>query len=284
MRRIIFDGEFFNVKDTLECGQIFRFFPEDGGYYVVSGDKAAFCRNDGNDAVIECEDADAEYFANFFDLSNDYKSIVSSAKNCAYPFLGKCAEAGKGIRILNQDKTEILFSFIVSQNNNIPRIKVIIERLCANLGEKKTFYGKDFYAFPNVGKMAEADLSFYKSIGLGYRAEYIKKLADDIAGGFNPNELSPLDTAQLKTRLLSLYGVGPKVADCVALFGYHRLDSFPVDTWIEKVYRENLNGTIKDRKKIAEFLVGEFGGNSGYFQQYMFYYKRSIESTSENRD
>ena len=172
-----------------------------------------------------------------------------------------------------------MFSFIVSQNNNIPRIKGILNKLCASLGEKKTFNGIDYYTFPSLEKMAEQDQDFYKGIGLGYRAEYILRLAKDLASGMDVENYISLPVNDLKKQLLKIHGVGPKVADCVALFGYHKSDSFPVDTWIEKVYKQDFNGNLKDRAKIAEWFTTEFKENSGYYQQYLFYYKREMEKT-----
>lgn len=277
MKKILFKTEFFNPKDTLECGQVFRFIPYGNGYAVHALDKRAHVYTDGENTVVVCNDNDQEFFAEYFDLKRDYKSICDSALKSGYPVLTRSATLGKGIRILNQDKIETLFSFIISQNNNIPRIKGIIERLCTALGERKEFDGQVYYAFPTVQKMSEMDEDFYKSIGLGYRAGYIKKLADDIVQGLDINAFSKLDTNTLKTRLTQLYGVGPKVCDCVALFGFHRSDSFPVDTWIAKVYEQDFYGTLKDRKKISEWFVKSYGENAGYFQQYLFYYKRSLE-------
>ena len=219
-----------------------------------------------------------EFFKNYFDLNRDYAKIVDCAKNSGYDILVQCAQMGKGIRILNQDKTEMLFSFIISQNNNIPRIKGIIERLCVSLGEKKRFLDENYYTFPTVNRLASKSLDFYTSIGLGYRANYIYRLANDIKNGLNIEEFDSLDSASLKKRLVQIYGVGPKVADCVMLFGFHRSDSFPVDTWIEKVYKQDFNGKLTNREKIAQWFTAEFKENSGYFQQYLFYFKRSLEN------
>ena len=277
--RIIFDGEYFNVKDTLECGQLFRFSPFLNGYKVFAEDNCAFCYNEGGMANIECRKEDKSFFENYFDLNRDYASIYQSALLQKVDILTVSADMGKGIRILNQNKTETLFSFIVSQNNNIPRIKGIIERLCFSLGDKKNFMDEDYYSFPSAKKMAEQPISFYKDIGLGYRAEYVKRLAEEIANGLDVNAFANLETNSLKKQLISIYGVGPKVADCVALFGFHRSDSFPVDTWIEKVYREDFKGKIKQRDKMSEWFVARFKENAGFFQQYLFYYKRSKEKT-----
>lgn len=271
------ESDFFNIKDTLDCGQIFRYKPKDKGYFVYSLDKCAYVYQDNDFVSISVNEEDYQYFYNYFDLDNDYLKIYQNALNENVEILTKSAISGKGVRILNQDKTEILFSFIVSQNNNIPRIKSIIEKLCTSLGETKNFMGEEYYAFPKIESLAKQDLAFFYSVGLGYRAPYIKRLAEDLLNGFNLNELEKLDTKSLKKALTSIYGVGPKVADCVSLFGFHKTDSFPVDTWIEKVYLEDFKGTLKDRNKIADYFVKKFKNNSGYFQQYLFYYKRSKE-------
>ena len=273
-----FPNDFFNIKDSLECGQIFRFSPFEKGFLVFSLDKCAYCYEQGDLVVVECEDADKAYFERFFDLENDYSLIVDGALSFGVDILSRAAMLGKGVRIFNQDPLETLFSFIISQNNNIPRIKGIIERLCTSLGEPKSFMGVKYYAFPTARKMAKQGVEFFKSIGLGYRAEYVQKLAVDVNLGLDVYSFSAFDTPTLKARLTALYGVGPKVCDCVSLFGFHRTDSFPVDTWIDKVYRENFNGTLTNRAKVAEWFVNRFGERAGYYQQYLFYYKRSIEN------
>lgn len=274
---ISINDSFFDSKSTLECGQIFRFNFFKKGYLVNSLDKCAYIYTENGKTNIECLAEDKGYFYTFFDLDRDYSTIFEMANSENIEILTNASKIGKGIRILNQSRMEMLFSFIVSQNNNIPRIKGIIDKLCKNLGEKKEFLGQEYFAFPTVERMSEMDVSFYQEIGLGYRAKYIKSLADEIANGFDVNVLEKLKTSELKKNLLKIFGVGPKVADCVALFGFHRSDSFPVDTWIEKVYKEDLKGQIKDRKKIAEYFVDRFKENSGYYQQYLFYYKRLME-------
>lgn len=277
MNRIVTEEEFFNVKDTLECGQIFRFKPFEKGYLVFSKDKACYARNENGKAIIECDAADEEYFRNFFDLSRDYSVIYSRAKKSEYDIVSLAADAGKGIRILNQDKTETLFSFLTSQNNRIPRIKSIIERTCAARGVKKSFSGEEYYAFPSAKELLDDDIAFYGGLGYGYRSDFIRSAAARLATNADELEkMSDLSTADLKESLTSFKGVGPKVADCVSLFAYHRTDAFPVDTWIEKLYREDFNGKEKNRNKINEFFVNSFGEDSGYVQQYVFYYKRSI--------
>ena len=281
MKKIVFKSEYFNILDTLECGQVFRFSPYKQGFLVMSKDKCCYAYTANNDTVIECNDCDYQYFYNYFDLNRDYAKIVKSALNQNIDILSLSAKLGKGIRILNQDPLESLFSFIISQNNNIKRIKGIIEGLCASLGDKKSFLGVEYYAFPSARVMATKDESFYKSLGLGYRAEYIRRLAEEVDKGIIQIErLKDLSTQELTKSLISIYGVGPKVANCVTLFGFHKSDSFPVDTWIEKVYKENFKGKLKDRNKICMEMTQRFKEDAGYFQQYLFYYKRSLEKTN----
>ncbi len=282
MEKIIVSNKFFNIEDTLCCGQTFRFKPFNNGFLIFTKDKACFAKQLENAVEITFNREDKDYFYNYFDLERDYEKIYSIAKSDDYSVVKTSAELGKGIRILNQDTEEMVVSFIVSQNNNIPRIKGILDRLCTNLGEEKFFLGQKFYTFPKMGKLKEMPLEFYKSIGLGYRAEYIYNLAVSCTNNVNFDNLKALSTQKLKEELLKIKGIGQKVADCISLFAYHRSDSFPVDTWIEKVYKEDFRGTLTDRDKITEFFVSKYGENSGYIQQYLFYYKRSLEK-KENR-
>lgn len=276
MKTIRTDGKFFSPEDTLECGQIFRYKSINGGFLVQSGDKCCFLKSVNDETEITFEDDDEEYFKKYFDLDFDYSGIVERAEKCEYEIVRTAAEKASGVRLLRQDLSETLFSFIISQNNMIPRIKAIIERTAASLGEKKSFMGEEYYSFPTAEVLAMKDADFYFKLGYGYRADYIPAVAKAIESGEFDFSDDGLTTAELRKKLISLKGVGPKVADCVALFGYHRTDSFPVDTWIEKLYREDFGGELKDRKRIAEFFTSRFGNDSGFIQQYIFYYKRSL--------
>ena len=283
MKVLRFNGEFFNIKDTLECGQIFRFKEYKEGFLAYSKDKAFYCYNSGDFAIIECQDEDEEYVKNLFDLSRDYKAIYESARSINNLVLEKASDIGKGIRILNQDIFEMVVSFIISQNNNIPRIKNSIEKLCQSAGEKREFLGEGYYTFPSPIALKDKDVNFYKSIGLGYRAEYLYLLIQEVIKGYDFYKLSSFKEEELYNELLKVKGIGPKVAECIMLFGYHKTRVFPVDTWIEKVYREDFNGKLKDRKQISNFFVNKFKENSGYYQQYLFYYKRSFEKIEIKR-
>ena len=275
--------EYFSPRATLECGQTFRFEQEGGEYFVCAGPRSCRIEETETSVKIVCKADDAEYFSLYFDLSRDYSQIVSRAERAGIGYLCDAARYGKGIRILNQDAEEMIVTFLLSQNNNIPRIKQMISKLGAALGEKKEFFGREYSAFPSAQKLAEQDAEFYKKLGFGYRAEYIVSAARELAQS-GTAELSKLETGELRERLLKMRGVGRKVADCILLFGFHRTDAFPVDVWTERVYRERLGGREKNREKIAEELEKRYGEDSGYFQQYMFYYEREGVKYGENHD
>ncbi len=272
MQIVKLESKFFNPKETLECGQVFRFSPYKKGYLVFSADKCCYLYEENGYTYIESEDS--VYFENYFDVNRDYQNIYNKVKAFGCSFISDALECGKGIRILRQDKLETIFSFIISQNNNISRIKKIIENLCESLGDKKSFKGEVYYTFPTVEQLAGKDNTFFKEMGLGYRDVYVSGLAKKINEGYDISFFDSLDTLSLEKELLKIHGIGKKVADCILLFGYGKSDSFPVDTWIEKVYKENLNGKEKDRKKISLELSNKFGDLSGYVQQYVFNYKR----------
>lgn len=257
---IIVSRQDFDIKDTLTCGQLFRYQLFDNYAEIYSLDKKAILYNrNANEIVIENEDK--EYFSNYFDLQTDYSAIKQALTD--KPFMADAIEFGSGIRILRQDIYETIISFIISANNNIPRIQGIINRLCNGEG------------FPTAKELAEYSENDFKKIGLGYRASYlVKTTATLLSNDFDinyPNTLNGLEANKYLTSKLT--GVGPKVADCILLFGYHKMDVFPVDTWIKKVYSDIFGDNVSPQK-MREKLINTYGEYSGYAQQYLFYNKR----------
>ena len=267
----IFGKEDFDIKEILECGQVFSYKFMGDCYLVYSADKKAKVTETSLGYIIKTNHPN--YFENYFDLKTDYGRIKETLSK--FPILKKPIDFGKGIRILKQNLFETLISFIVSANNNIKRIQMILERLREKLGSKVG----DFYAFPTREQLKSASVEFFKEIGAGYRADYLYKVVRQIEDN-TLNDWQKLDTKDLRNKLISLSGVGPKVADCVLLFGYGRQDVFPVDTWIEQMYVKfycSNSQIVPNREKIRENLVKEFGNLSGYAQQYLFYSMRSRE-------
>lgn len=267
----IFGKEDFDIKEILECGQVFSYKFMGDCYLAYSADKKAKVTETSLGYIIKTNHPN--YFENYFDLKTDYGKIKETLSK--FPILKKPIDFGKGIRILKQNLFETLISFIVSANNNIKRIQMILDRLREKLGSKVG----DFYAFPTREQLKGASVEFFKEIGAGYRADYLYKVVRQIDDN-TLNEWQKLDTKDLRNKLISLSGIGPKVADCVLLFGYGRQDVFPVDTWIEKMYVKfycSNSQIVPNREKIRENLVKEFGNLSGYAQQYLFYSMRSRE-------
>ncbi len=262
-----YPSQYFNIRDTLECGQIFRFKRlDDGAYAVYSQDKYAEL-NYNAEGLVEVRTADCNYFWNFFDCDVDYGEKVKRIAALS-PIMDKAATCGKGIRILNQDLTETIFSFIISANNNIKRIQLIIERMCAKLGNE-TPYG---YAFPKTEAMAQAPVELYTQIGAGYRDRYLSETANALIN-FDLSVFDAMDSEQTRKLLLNFKGIGPKVADCIMLFGLKRGDVFPVDTWLKKVYHEYFEQGHSERD-ISKYFCELFGADAGLCQQYLFYWRR----------
>ena len=265
--KIIFDKtEDFDAKSILTCGQMFRFYETENGYEVISAkDKAEIYEENGK---VIIETSNPARFVEFFDLNTDYGKIKKELEK--YPILKEAIEFGKGIRIAKGDPEEIIFHFIISQNNNIKRIQKIIEKM-SEIGERID----DFHnAFPSAKVLAEQDLEYFKTLGAGYRDVFLYETAKELAKT-DLEEKAKLQSNELYEWLLSLKGVGPKVASCIMLFGFGRKEFFPVDAWMEKVYRKYFYAGEKSRVQISRFLLDKFGVMSGITQQYLFHFSRN---------
>lgn len=198
----------------------------------------------------------------FFDLDADYGAYLSAIDETD-AYLLRAASLGRGLRILRQDPWETLVSFILSQRKSIPAIRDSVEKLCLHLGKPLPVKGRELHAFPSPEAIADAPPEVLKACATGYRAPYIQSTARTVARGeIDLKFLSDLDDAALLTNLLTLNGVGVKVAHCVMLFGYHRLGSAPVDVWIQRVIDLHYGGASP---------FGRYPGIAGVMQQYMFY-------------
>lgn len=258
------EGELSPYK-TFECGQCFRWnADENGGYVGVASGRAARVLTRGGMAVIECGEEDIGFWREYLDMDTDYVKARESVMLGEY--LTECAEYGRGIRILRQDKWEALCSFIISQCNNIPRIKSIVEKLCAMFGEAiETPWGVK-YSFPTASRVALLEEPELAPLRSGYRAAYIINAARAVASGdIDLEYAATLDGNEARKYLKSLNGVGDKVANCAVLFGLHRMDAFPVDVWIKRALKENLP---------AGFDPATLGDYAGLAQQYMFFHAR----------
>lgn len=273
---IIKNPEAFELEDIFECGQCFRFNLNETGSYegVACGKKLKLTKND-KDIVLE-NVTELDYhniWKKYFDMDRDYVSIMEQLSE-KDEIIREAVKYGKGIRILRQEPWETLISFIISQNNHIPRIKKCIEVLSEKFGNK---ISDGVFAFPTFEQLADIKLSELESVKLGYRAEYILQTAKAIAkdGGKTFKASMEADNKELNEYLLSLKGVGPKVANCIMLFGYGRMDRFPIDVWIRRVMHELYEIRENDFKKMTCYAREKFGEYGGIAQQYLFYYMKN---------
>ena len=261
----VLDKSQFNPEHILECGQVFRYGKdENNNYFVISkNNKATIIEKENHYEIIS---NNTDYFVNYFDLNTDYNTIKTKLKQ--NKILSPMIDYGYGIRILKADPLEMIYSFTISQNNNIKRIKQIIERLC-EIGSANNNYKN----FPTQSELLNAPLEFYESLGAGYRAKFLKELSVTLKDT-NFEEIKNLSTDEIYNFLINLKGIGPKVASCILLFGFSKTEKFPVDTWIEQVYYNHFSKEKRKRPQIQEYFESEFGNFSGIAQQYLFFYER----------
>lgn len=260
---IVTDIDCLDLELTLDCGQAFRWVKNAendwsgvaGGHYlnIVKSDNELIFKNTTKDIFDS-------FWSNYFDIDKDYKKICETLSNDE--LVAGAIKEYYGIRILNQEPWEALCSFVISQQNNIKRIKQIIDRLCKKYGDE---IADGFYTFPSAEVLAEHTAEDFADLGLGYRAKYIEALAKGVAGGdIDLDYIASLPTDEARNELKKIHGVGNKVANCAMLFGMKFYDCVPIDTWINKAL-----------KYYPEGLPECFKGYEGIAQQYLFHWARN---------
>lgn len=278
---IIKNCKSFKVKDIFECGQCFRWNEEpDGSYTGIFGHNVLNVKEEKDIVITGICNGDIEDICkNYFDLDRNYEEIKKTL-SLVDDNMKESIRYGEGIRILNQDLWEMIISFIISANNNIPRIKGIIERMSAKYGQEIKFRGTSYYTFPTIDELSQASVKDLKDLGLGFRDRYVYETTKKIKEGkINLENLKQEPTNEVRKQLLTLTGVGLKVADCIMLFStLKRFDVFPVDVWVRRVmndlYIHNEDETKVNKKQIQEIARDKFGALEGIAQQYLFYWKR----------
>ncbi len=273
----------FELKDIFDCGQCFRWnAQEDGSYTGIFKNNVINVKKENNEIIFEgiCEKDIKETIENYFDLNRNYEEIKANLSKIDEN-MKTSIEYGQGIRILNQDLWETIISFIISANNNIPRIKGIIERLSEKYGNEIEFNGKKYYTFPTPEQLKNVSVEEYRKLGLGFRdirlyettKMILEKEVDLEKMKQNQN------TQEVREELLKLAGVGPKVADCILLFSdLKRFEVFPIDVWVRRVmndlYIKQEDETKVSKKQIEKIAQEKFGNLAGLAQQYLFYWRR----------
>lgn len=273
----------FELADIFDCGQCFRWNKQDDGSYTgVFKNNVMNVQKSENTVTFKgiCDGNIEEIVRDYFDLDSDYDEIKEQLSKIDEN-VKTSIEYGKGIRILNQDLWEMIISYIISANNNIPRIKGIIERLSKAYGKEIDWNGEKYYSFPTAEELKDVTVEDFRKLGTGFRDIRLYETTHMILDGKvnlvqlqnNPN------TLEVREQLLSLSGVGPKVADCILLFStLKRFEVFPIDVWVRRVmnelYIKNPDENKVNKKEIEKLAKEKFGNLAGIAQQYLFYWKR----------
>lgn len=265
---VLASAEELDLIKTFECGQCFRWNSDENGVYCgAASGKALKIWQEDTRIICSAEDEDISFWRNYFDLDSDYADSFHRFTEPEY--LKVCADFGKGIRILRQEPWEALCSFIISQCNNIPRIKKIISTLCSHFGEALPC---GLYSFPAPERLAILSENELAPLRSGYRAAYILNAARAICeGSLDLEALNHMPSEEAFAQVKSIHGIGDKVANCFMLYGLHRMDRFPIDVWMKRAL---------ERHFPKDFDPAGLGAYAGLAQQYIFYYAR----TNENKD
>lgn len=268
----------FNIKQILECGQCFRFEKvKELDYIIVANQRVIeVIQNDDNVTILNSNKEDFDnIWKDYFDLETDYDNIKIGLSNDE--ILSKSVEYGYGIRILNQDKFELLISFIISARNSIPSIMKTIKKISEKFGEEIEYKGKKYYTFPTPTQIKDATLEQIQETGASFRSKYIIDTIKNVNSGddlYNLDRIAKLEADECHKELQNFKGVGAKVADCIMLFSMKKTSAFPVDVWVKRAMMHFYNAEEGSLNKIRIFARNKFGNLSGYAQQYLFYYAR----------
>ena len=288
-------SKLFNLRQIADSGQCFRMVPCDPNrsqtaYRVISGRHFLIVEQTGDEVTFHCPNDEFAFWEHYFDLKTDYDTYIR-AIDPMDDYLSRAAAFGSGIRILNQDLWEMIITFIISQQKTIPAIRALVEALSEKYGTRNkippTVSGY-YYAFPSPEELNRASLDDLLALKLGYRAKYIKRTCEDVCSGkLDLDRLMKLNYADSMEVLLSCYGIGVKVANCICLFGLHHIGAFPVDTWIKKILlreyapKSHCTGHVPETR-LCEALIAEnfskYPGFAGVLQQYIFFYEREFSS------
>lgn len=269
----------FDIKQILESGQVFRYHQLSNRSYELRAKGKVIKitqQQDSTTALIEGPNLGEveEIWSDYFDIGTDYEAITNTLSQ-KDPHIAKAIDFGKGIRILKQDPWEMIISFIISQNKQIPHIQQCIENVCESFGIP---IEEGVYAFPTPDQLSLATEEELRACKVGFRAPYIMDACQKICEGkVVIKDLYALPTLEAKQSLLQIKGIGEKVADCILLFGFSKTNFFPTDVWIKRVV-EGLyfNGEEIGLQKVQDFAKQHFGELAGYAQQYLFFYGREL--------
>lgn len=281
MKEICIKVNCFNLKYTLECGQCFRWnkiYEDDKKvtYVGVIKDRVIKITEENDKLYVLSSNMDKleEVINNYFDLDTNYQEIERQISNIDKN-VKTAVKNSTGIRILSQDFFEMVILYIISANNNIPRISKSINEICKRYGKEIIFENNKYYLFPNLEDLLNVTEEEFKSCGVGFRARYLKNTIKNIyENKIDFEYMMKLDTITAKQELMKMQGIGPKVADCILLFSLSRKEVFPIDVWVErvmsKIYFKDLKGKVS-KKYIINYSNNNFKEYAGIVQQHLFF-------------
>ena len=279
---VIENQDSFNITHIFECGQCFRWNRIDENTYIgVIKGAVIKVKQEGNKIIFtgNSEKNFKDTINYYFDLNTNYTEYKNKLSNID-GFMEESIKFGDGIRILKQDLWECIISFIISANNNIPRIKKIIERISKEYGKEIEFEGNIYYEFPTPEELSKASIEDLRALGTGFRDKRIFNTTKMILEKkVDLEKIIKFETSEeMREELLKLDGVGPKVADCILLFSLKRLDVFPIDVWVRRVMNDlYIHNEIEEKvnkQQLQKLAEEKFGNLAGMAQQYLFYWKR----------
>lgn len=265
----------FDLKATITCGQIFRFFEYEKEFIVIIKDRVISLKEDGDYIIVESNNEDniEEVINDYFDLQRNYDLIEKNIIKCDK----KIKDAlifSRGLKMIHQDPFETLIAYIISQNNRVSSIANSLNLISLNYGKKVTFKDKDYYLFPEFEDLKNVSISDYRNCKVGFRDKYLYDIIKSIQNkDLDLGKIYDMDSEDALKYLISFKGIGNKVASCILLFAYQKFDVYPIDTWVKKFMKDDYN--IEGEKNIKDFTFNTYKEYSGLAIQYMFNYKRN---------
>lgn len=270
-------SEGFKINQILECGQCFRFKQLDAMFYEIYAlSRRLRVKQEGNRVVFDCSQEDYDQlWHSYFDMNRDYPALMERLIR-KDQYLKEAVTSKSGLRVLQQEPFEMLLGFIISQNKSIPQIKVLIERLCQTYGSQRTDVYGTYYCFPTPEQLKEVTEEDFRALKVGFRAPYLLDAVRSVnEGQLDLEAIFNMERDVARDQLMTVKGIGRKVADCILLFAYGKANVFPVDVWVRRIVTESyFKGEKVSDRQILAFADDYFEGVSGLAQQYLFYHGR----------
>ena len=268
----------FNLHDTVTCGQIFRYIEEyDDSYTVILKDRVVNLKLVDDYLIVESDNTNniEEVIRHYFDLDFNYDAI--NTKLCAVDENNiKIIDSCKGLKMINEPRYEVIISYILSANNGVPQIRNSLNKISEKYGKKIYFRNKEYYLFPEIENLYDVTIDDFRECKVGFRDKYLYEIIQKIKNNeFDINIIDQMNSSDALEYLKRNKGIGEKVASCILLFGYHRFDVFPIDTWVKKFMKVRYNTDNVNR--IREIMKKDYGKYCGLMIQYIFNYSRNVK-------